>query len=32
MELGINTLIITGFIAYSEFRDKAISTLFKKKI
>jgi len=32
MELGINTLIITGFIAYSEFKDKAISTLFKKKI
>jgi O-antigen/teichoic acid export membrane protein len=31
LELGINTLIISGFIAYSEYRDKAISTLFKKK-
>ncbi|MFO7852510.1 MAG: oligosaccharide flippase family protein [Bacteroidota bacterium] len=32
LELGINTLVILGFAAYAEYRDKAISTLFKKEI
>ncbi|MEA1887327.1 MAG: oligosaccharide flippase family protein [Bacteroidota bacterium] len=32
LELGINTLVIIGFAIYSEYRDKAISTLFKKEI
>ncbi len=31
VELVINTLIIGAFIAYSEYRDKAISTLFKRE-
>lgn len=32
VELGINTLIITGFIGFTEYRDRAISILFKKDL
>ncbi|MDT8400500.1 MAG: oligosaccharide flippase family protein [Bacteroidales bacterium] len=32
LELGVNTLIIAGFTGYAEYRDKAISVLFKKDI
>ncbi|HDZ41014.1 MAG TPA: polysaccharide biosynthesis protein [Bacteroidetes bacterium] len=32
VELGINTLIIAGFIGFTEYRDRAISILFKKDL
>lgn len=31
VELGVNTLVISGFIAYAEYKDKAISILIKKE-
>ena len=32
LELGVNTVMIAIFVAYSEYRDKAISILFKKEL